>query len=94
MKISQQKEKPLFPDLIWSRPEVGDLKPNILIIGGSRQSLNGPISSFELFKNVAELTVVLPNFWRDTFKNHPDNIVFIQVTRRLEIHLRLIWIES
>ena len=76
MDIYQQKDKPLFPDLLWNEPSLQNLKPKVLIIGGNKQSLKGPIAGFDLLKDAANLTMILPDCWQESLKDHSDDIVF------------------
>ena len=80
MTIYQQKENPLFPELLWDQPQSGALRPKILLIGGNKDSLTAPLSSFQLLKDAANIQLVLPDFWEKTFKDDSDDIVFCPST--------------
>lgn len=59
---SQSPAAPLFPDLLWSRPERTDQAGKLLIVGGSNQGFASVVRSAELAKQAGagEVKVLLP----------------------------------
>lgn len=59
---TQTKTKPLFPDLIWSRPERADLAGKLLIVGGSTHGFASVVKVMEAAKTagIGEVKAVLP----------------------------------
>lgn len=45
--LKQTAEKPLFPDLLWSRPENRGLAGKLLIIGGSSHGFAAPAEAYQ-----------------------------------------------
>jgi hypothetical protein len=58
----QSKDKPLFPDLLWSRPENRQLAGKILIIGGNAHGFAAPAEAYQtaLASGVGLTRVLLP----------------------------------
>jgi NAD(P)H-hydrate repair Nnr-like enzyme with NAD(P)H-hydrate dehydratase domain len=58
----QTKEKPLFPDLLWARPERKEQAGRLLIIGGSTHGFASIVKAYEyaLAAGIGEIKVVLP----------------------------------
>ena len=59
----QELSKPLFHDLIWSRPEQKSLAGKLLIIGGNAHAIAAPSEAYQtaLKQGVGEVRVVLPD---------------------------------
>jgi hypothetical protein len=58
----QTKDKPLFEDIIWSKPQQKNQSGKLLIIGGSSQAIATPAESYQiaLKQGVGECKVALP----------------------------------
>jgi len=79
----QVPDKPLFPDLIWNKPEQKNLAGKLLIIGGNLHSISAPNLAFNyaLKAGIGECRVVMPLSTRKFFgKNPPLNIEFLTST--------------
>lgn len=61
--LKQPLDKPLFPDLIWSRPENRRFAGKLLIIGGHAHSLSAPAKAFASAEKagIGTARVVLPD---------------------------------
>jgi NAD(P)H-hydrate repair Nnr-like enzyme with NAD(P)H-hydrate dehydratase domain len=61
--LKQTKDKPLFPDLLWSRPENKRQAGKLLIIGGNSHGFNAPASAYSaaLKAGIGTARVLLPN---------------------------------
>lgn len=78
----QQKDKPLFPDLLWSRPENKALLPKVSIVGGSK---HGFVKAAAVYQNVLEtgsssLKLLLPDALKDSLPANSD-FIFIESTK-------------
>ena len=62
----KQKDEPLFPDIIWSRPENKRQAGKLLIIGGQAQSLGAPAAAYTAANQagVGTARVLLPESTR------------------------------
>lgn len=60
--MRQTKDKPLFPDLLWARPERKEQAGKLLILGGSTHGFADIVKSYEyaLQAGIGEVKVVLP----------------------------------
>ncbi len=79
----QTHDKPLFPDIIWNKPEQKSLAGKLLIIGGNLHSINAPNLAYNqaLKAGVGDCKVVMPISTRKMFgKNPPLNIEFLDTT--------------
>lgn len=58
----QVEDSPLFPDLLWARPERKELAGRLLIIGGSSHGFASTIKSYKYAQEggIGEVKVVLP----------------------------------
>jgi hypothetical protein len=70
----QTPEEPLFPDLLWSRPERKDRAGRLLIIGGSTHGFATVVKSFELAgkAGIGEVKAVLPKGVARLLQAMPD----------------------
>ena len=61
--LKQSAGKPLFPDLLWSRPENKSFAGKLLIIGGNQHGFAAPISSYNaaLKAGIGSARVILPD---------------------------------
>lgn len=62
----QHSDEPLYPDLIWSRPEQLAMAGKLLIIGGNSYSFNAPAQAFNDSQQsgIGEIRVLLPDSLR------------------------------
>ncbi|MEM6998161.1 MAG: hypothetical protein AAF413_04610 [Patescibacteria group bacterium] len=77
----RQENEPLFPDMIWSRPERKDQRGKLLIIGGHSEALQAPIDCVRGTESAlaGKTTIVLPDALK---KRLPaaDNVLFVSST--------------
>ncbi|MGH7157346.1 MAG: hypothetical protein ACREGG_04530 [Candidatus Saccharimonadales bacterium] len=61
--LKQAADKPLFPDVLWSRPENKRHAGKLLIIGGHKQSFNGVSAAYSasLKAGIGTARVILPD---------------------------------
>lgn len=66
--LKQAADKPLFPDLLWSRPENKRQAGKLLIIGGSLHGFAAPVAAFNaaLAAGIGSARVILPEALRKT----------------------------
>lgn len=59
----KQTDKPLFPDLMWSRPETKSSRGKLLIVGGHAQSFAAPAEAYSSAEKsgIGVARVILPN---------------------------------
>ncbi len=78
--LRQTKEEPLFPDLIWARPERKDRAGKLLIIGGSSHGFVSTIKSAEFAKaaGIGEIKVMLPKGVSHVLGHPPETIALDQ----------------
>ena len=57
----QTLQKPLFPELLWSRPEQKSQAGKLLIIGGNLHSFGAPAEAFNQARRAGSIRVVLPD---------------------------------
>lgn len=64
--LKQGSEKPLFPDLLWSRPENKSQKGKLLIVGGSSHGFRAPAAAFSaaVSAGIGTTRVILPDSTR------------------------------
>lgn len=76
--LKQEKDKPLFEDLLWSRPENRALAGRLLIIGGNVQGFRAPATAYSLATEagVGSIRVLLPDSLRKLVEKHIDSAVF------------------
>lgn len=71
----QTKDNPLFPDLLWSRPENKRLAGKLLVIGGNLHAVSAPSSAYNysMSAGIGVAKVILPDALKKTFaKIIPD----------------------
>lgn len=75
--LKQSKDKPLYPELIWSRPENKNLAGRILVIGGHSGGLSNIVSTFEFAKKAGAgyVSAILPDSTKK-FVGQMDDITF------------------
>jgi len=78
----QTDEKPLFPDLEWSKPERRDLAGRLGIIGGNKLGFAGVAEAYtvSLMAGVGEAKVLLPDILRKTIPPIIKDTVFAEST--------------
>lgn len=66
--LQQTAEKPLFPDLIWNRPENRQFAGKLLIIGGNLHGFTVPATAYNeaLDAGIGVARVILPNALQKT----------------------------
>ena len=66
--LKQTKEQPLFPDLLWSRPESKQNRGKLLIIGGNAHGFAVPANAYNeaLDAGIGTARVLLPNVLQKT----------------------------
>lgn len=66
--VQQTKEKPLFPDLIWNRPENKQFAGKLLVVGGNVHGFTVPATAYNeaLKAGVGVARVVLPDALQKT----------------------------
>jgi NAD(P)H-hydrate repair Nnr-like enzyme with NAD(P)H-hydrate dehydratase domain len=69
--LKQTKDKPLFPDVLWSRPENKRHAGKLLIIGGHQQSFSAVSEAYSaaLKAGIGTVKVVLPNKLEKTLRS-------------------------
>lgn len=73
----KQQDKPLFPDLLWSRPENRAHAGKLLIIGGHAYNLNAPAAAYTaaLAEGAGTIRTILPDKVKAQLKAlHRDNL--------------------
>jgi|GEM_PF-5747075 len=78
----KQEDKPIFPDILWSRPENKSFLPKVVIVGGSKQ---GFAKSAAVYQSAAEsgcssLRLFLPSVLKDALPPSSD-FVFVDSNR-------------
>ena len=79
----QEAIKPLFEDLVWSKPQQKALAGKLLIIGGNLHAIGAPAESYEvaLKARVGECKVVMPNRTKKYFgPKTPEQIMLVSST--------------
>lgn len=61
--LKQTRDKPLFPDLMWSRPENKRLAGKLLIVGGNLHGFAAPAAAFAASEKagIGTVRILLPN---------------------------------
>lgn len=61
--LKQEYSKPLFEDLLWSRPEQKSQAGKLLIVGGNMYAIAAPSEAFVIAKNqgIGEVKVIMPD---------------------------------
>ena len=74
----QTPDKPLFPDIEWSRPEQRNARGRLGIIGGNKLGFAGVAESFStaLQAGAGEVRVLLPDALRKTIPPTMTDVVF------------------
>ncbi len=74
----QAKDKPLFPDLLWSRPENKRLAGKLLIIGGNKFNFSAPGQAYEaaVKAGIGVAKVLMPDALKKTIGSVLENCEF------------------
>lgn len=77
----QTKEKPLFPNVLWERPERRDLAGKLLVIGGSSNGVHDPALAYEVAKEtgIGDVRVAVPESLKQIAR-HMDDISLLPAT--------------
>ncbi|MHB1865034.1 MAG: hypothetical protein ACYCPS_02625 [Candidatus Saccharimonadales bacterium] len=77
--FKQSTDKPLYENLLWSRPENRALAGRLLIIGGNSQGFGLPSIAYAAASKagVGNIDILLPDSLRSSLSGHLDNAVFI-----------------
>lgn len=79
----QEPGQPLFPNIVWNKPEQKSLAGKMLILGGNLHGFNAPGMAYTLAlqAGAGECKVVMPTATRKFFgKTPPGNIEFVAST--------------
>ncbi len=76
--LKQEKNKPLFENLLWSRPENKALAGRLLIIGGNTQGFKAPATAYSLAlkAGMGTIKVLLPDSLRKIVETHIEGAIF------------------
>jgi ADP-dependent NAD(P)H-hydrate dehydratase / NAD(P)H-hydrate epimerase len=71
----QDKERPLYPELLWDKPDNKRLAGKLLIIGGNSHEFSAPAQAFKISQDngVGDVKVLLPNALKKTVGKIIDN---------------------
>lgn len=75
--LRQTRDRPLFPELIWSKPENKKLAGKLLIIGGNLHNVSAPSNAYNqaIKSGAGAVRVIMPDALKKTFaKVLPDCI--------------------
>ena len=66
----QESGSPLFPDILWEKPERRDLAGKLLIVGGSAGGIHDVAQAFEVAKEsgIGETRVLVPETLKKLLK--------------------------
>lgn len=80
--LRQSKDKPLFPDLLWSRPENRLIAGKLLIIGGNLHGFAAPAAAYKesVKSGIGTARVLLPDALKRTVGNLLENGEFAPST--------------
>ncbi len=75
---TQEKSKPLFPDIEWNKPERRDQAGKLAIIGGNKLGFAAVADSYQtaLVTGVGEVRVLLPDALRCTVPSAMADVLF------------------
>lgn len=92
----QTRNAPLFPDLLWARPERKEQAGKLLIIGGSTHGFADAVKSYEyaLVAGIGEVKVMLPKGVEKLIGSIPDTLYVSQVENGSFAHGALQEIQS
>lgn len=78
----QQRDKPLFPDLEWSRPETKATAGKLLIVGGNLHGFAAPADAYQAATKagIGTIRVVLPDRIQKTVGTFLENAFFVPST--------------
>lgn len=73
----QQPDHPLFPDILWERPERRDLAGRLLIVGGSKHGVHAPAAAYQaaIAAGIGTAHVFVPESLR-SLTRHIPNVIY------------------
>lgn len=76
-----QSDEPLYPNILWAKPERADQAGRMLIIGGRQEAIMAPLDAYSAATGagVGSATVALPDSLKKQL-GHLDNILFCPST--------------
>jgi NAD(P)H-hydrate repair Nnr-like enzyme with NAD(P)H-hydrate dehydratase domain len=82
--VTQKSNQPLYPEIIWNKPENKAHAGKLLIIGGNIHGITAPSTAYTLASKIGagEVRVVLPDSCKKYFPhgNAPSDILFAKST--------------
>lgn len=77
----QDPATPLFPDILWEKPERRDLAGKLLVVGGSDGGIHDVAQSFQVAKDagIGEVRVLVPDKLKPITK-HIEGVDFLPAT--------------
>ncbi len=74
----KQGDEPLFPDLLWSKPENKHSAGKLLIIGGNSFGMSAPAEAYQVAveNGIGTAKVILPDSLHKTLGNHLEHVTF------------------
>jgi len=81
--VKQAADKPLYPDMVWSRPENKLQAGKLLIIGGNSEGFAAPAEAYELVgkAGIGTTRVLLPDKLQKMIGSHFDAAEFTASTK-------------
>ena len=81
--LKQSDDTPLFPDLIWSKPENRLSAGKLLIIGGNGHGFAAPAEAYQIATKagIGTIRVMLPDSLQKTVGTFLENAFFLPSTR-------------
>ncbi len=78
----QTADKPLFPDLIWSKPETKHAAGKLLIVGGNAHGFAAPAEAYQQTTKagIGSIRVALPDSLQKTVGTFLENAYFLPST--------------
>lgn len=79
----KQIDKPLYEDLLWSRPQNKRTAGKLLIIGGHEQAFATPVGAFTLAlqAGAGSVKTLLPSTVQKIVGNHLEDVYFVPSTK-------------
>ncbi len=80
--LKQTKDNPLFPDLIWSRPEHKQAAGKLLIIGGNAHGFSAPAEAYKsaLAAGIGSCRILMPDAIKKLTGGMIDNLDYAPST--------------
>ncbi len=72
--LVRQRDKPVYPDILWERPERLDQAGKLLIVGGSSNGLRAVADAYETARScgIGLLRILLPDILRKLTRTMPN----------------------